>query len=138
MNSPRLKYEGWLYGLAFLIALGFRLIQLGASPLTDSEATLALQALHLAQGKDIILGSQSGYVLFTSLFFAVIEATNFMARILPALVGSFIIFAPGLLRDQLKPRIALIVAFLLAFDPGLVALSRQADGTMLAVTFTLF
>ena len=44
MNSSRLKYEGWLYGLAFLIALGFRLIGLGATPLTDSEATLAMQA----------------------------------------------------------------------------------------------
>ncbi|HRQ31681.1 MAG TPA: hypothetical protein PLM89_01100, partial [Anaerolineales bacterium] len=31
-----------------------------------------------------------------------------------------------------------ILAFLFAFDPGLVALSRQANGTMLAVTFLLF
>ncbi len=35
MNSSRLKNEGWFYWLAFLIALGFRLTQLGASPLTD-------------------------------------------------------------------------------------------------------
>ena len=137
MNSPRLKYEGWLYGLAFLIAIGFRLIQLGAAPLTDSEATLALQAFHLAQGKSVLLGSQPGYILFTSLLFSIIEATNFMARLLPALAGSFIVFAPWYLRQQLKPLTALIAAFLLAFDPGLVALSRQADGTMLALTFTL-
>jgi len=138
MNSPRPKYEGWLYGLAFLIALGFRLIQLGASPLTDSEATLALQALHIAQGKETLLAPQPAYVLFTSLFFAVIEATNFMARILPALVGSVIVFAPWFFRERIQPRTALILAFLFAIDPGLVALSRQADGTMPAVTFTLF
>ena len=121
-----------------MIAIGFRMIQLGAAPLTDSEATLALQAFHLAQGKATILGPQTGYALFTSLFFSIIEATNFMARVLPALVGSAIVFAPWFLREQIKPRTALIAAFLFAFDPGLVALSRQADGTMLAVTFTLF
>ncbi|HEY9525708.1 MAG TPA: hypothetical protein VIR02_01425, partial [Anaerolineales bacterium] len=63
MNSSPFKDEGWLYGLAFLIALGFRLLQLGATPLTDSEATLALQALQVAQGKAPLLGSQTAYVL---------------------------------------------------------------------------
>ncbi len=138
MNSLRPKYEGWLYALAFLIALGFRFIQLGASPLTDSEANLALQALDIAQGKAVQLGPQPAYILFTSLLFGIIEATNFMARLLPALAGSALVFAPWLFRERLTPRIALIAAFLLAFDPGLVAVSRQADGTMLAVTFTLF
>lgn len=138
MNSPRIKNEGWLYGLAFLIALGFRFIQLGASPLTDSEAALALQALHVAEGKAPLLGPHPAYILFTSLFFAVIEATNFMARLLPAFVGSAIVFAPWFFRERIKPRTALILAFLFAFDPGLVALSRQAGGTILAVTFTLF
>ncbi len=138
MNSPRLKYEGWLYALAFLIALGFRFIQLGASPLTDSEAKIALQALNIAQGKAVQLGPQPAYILFTSLLFGIIEATNFMARLLPALAGSALVFAPWFFRERLTPRIALIAAFLLAIDPGLVAVARQADGTMLAVTFTLF
>jgi len=137
MNSSPFKHEGWLYWLAFLIALGFRLIQLGASPLTDSEATLALQALHLAQGKAPLLGSQPGYILLTSILFAVIEATNFMARVVPALVGSALALVPYFFRDKIKPRPALILAFLFAIDPGLVALSRQAGGTVLAVTFLL-
>jgi len=138
MTSPRLKYEGWLYGLAFLIALGLRLIQLGASPLTDSEAQLALQALHLAQGQRPLLAPQPAYLLFTSLLFFITEATNFTARLLPALTGSALIFAPRLFRDRLKPLPALILAFLLAFDPALTALSRQANGTILALTFLLF
>jgi hypothetical protein len=138
MNSSPFKNEGWLYGLAFLIALGFRLIQLGASPLTDSEATLALQALQIAQGKAPLLGSQPAYVLFTSLLFAVIQATNFMARFVPAIVGSMLVFAPYFFREKIKPRPALILAFLFAVDPGLVALSRQANGTILAVAFLLF
>jgi len=138
MNSSRLRNEGWLYWLAFLLALGFRLIQLGASALTDSEAALALQALHIAQGKAPLLGPQPAYILFTSVFFAIIESTNFIARFVPAIVGSSLVFAPYLFREKIKARPALILAFLFAFDPGLVALSRQASGTILAVTFLLF
>ena len=138
MNSSRLKNEGWLYWLAFLIALGFRFIQLGASALSDSEATLALQALHIAQGQSPLLDPQPAYILFTSILFAITESTNFMARFVPALVGSLLVFVPYLFREKLNPRPALILAFLVAFDPGLVALSRQANGTILAVTFLLF
>ena len=138
MNSSPFKHEGWLYWLAFLIALGLRLVQLGASPLSDSEATLALQALHIAQGKAPLLGPQPGYILFTSIVFAVINATNFMARFIPAMVGSVFVFAPYFFRDRIKPRPALILAFLFAIDPGLVALSRQANGTILAVAFLFF
>ncbi len=138
MTSPKPKYEGWLYGLAFLIAIGFRLIQLGASPLTDSEARLALQALHLAQGGRPLLAPQPAYILFTSLIFWIAEATNFTARLLPALAGSALVLAPRLFRDRLKPLPALILAFLLAFDPALTALSRQASGTILALTCLFF
>jgi len=70
--------------------------------------------------------------------FAIIESTNFMARFVPALVGSALVFIPYFFREKIKPRPALILAFLFAFDPGLVALSRQAGGTILAVTFLLF
>jgi hypothetical protein len=138
MNSTQPKYEGWLYGLAFLIAVALRFIQLGAAPLTDSEATLALQAFHLAQGQSEVLAPQPAYILFTSLFFLIIESTNFMARIIPALVGSALVFAPYFFRQKIGVRPALILAFLFAFDPGLVALSRQSGGTILAVTFLLF
>ncbi|MBK9005960.1 MAG: hypothetical protein IPM31_03100 [Anaerolineae bacterium] len=138
MNSPSLKHEGWLYGLAFLIALALRFIALGASPLTDSEATLALQSLALARGESPLLAPQSAYILFTAVLFAIMESANFLARFLPALAGSMLVFAPYFFREKIHPRPALILAFLFVFDPGLVALSRQANGTMLAVTFLLF
>ena len=138
MNSSRLKYEGWLYWLAFLIALSLRLIQLGVTPLTDSEAQVALQALQVTQGGNTLSGSQPAYILLTSILFFVAEATNFMARFVPAIVGSLLVFTPFYFREKLKPLPALILAFLFAFDPGMTALSRQADGTILALTFLLF
>ncbi len=138
MNSSALKYEGWLYGLAFLIALALRFIALGASPLTDSEATLALQSFAIARGENPLLAPQPAYVLFTAVLFAITESTNFLARFLPALAGSVMVFVPYFFREKINPRPALILAFLFAFDPGLVALSRQANGTILAVTFLLF
>src|SRR5512140_2751111 len=111
MNSPQIKNEGWLYGLAFLIAIAFRFIQLGAAPLTDSEARLALQAFHLTQGQSPLLAPQAAYILFTSFFFAIIESTNFMARIVPALAGSAMIFVPYFFREKIGTRPALLLAF---------------------------
>jgi hypothetical protein len=136
MKSFRL--EAALYGLAFLIALLIRLTRLGVWPLTDTEAGWALQALGVVQGTHPALSSQPAYILLTALFFfAFGGGTNFLARLAPALAGSVLVLVPWLFRERVKPRPALILAFFLAFDPGLVALSRQAGSAMPAVTFLL-
>ena len=130
------RRENVLYLLAFVLALAVRLIRLGTLPLTDLEAKWALQALGVAQGTRPALGSQPAYVLLTSIFFFLYGGgTNFLARLVPALTGSALVFAPMLFRDRLKPRPSLILAFFLALDPGLVALSRQAGSSILAITF---
>ncbi len=133
------RHQTALYIVAFLLALVVRLIRLGTWTLTDTEAQWALQALNVAQGAHPALGSQPAYVLLTSIvFFFYGGGTNFWARFVPALAGSFLVFVPFLFRERLKPRPSLILAFFLAFDPGLVALSRQAGSSILAVTFVLF
>ncbi len=139
MNYRHFKYEGWLYGLAFLLAISLRLIGLGHMPLNDSEASLALQALHLSGGLKPVLDAHPAYVLFTApLFFLYGGGMNGLARLIPALVGSLLVFAPILFQDRFKPRPSLILAFFLALDPGLVAISRQAGSPILAITFLLF
>ena len=45
------RRESALFLLAFLIGLAVRLIGLGALPLSDQEATWALQALAVAKGR---------------------------------------------------------------------------------------
>ena len=133
------RHQTALYIIAFLLALAVRLIRLGTWTLTDLEAQWALQALGVAQGAHPALGSNPAYVLLTTIvFFFYGGGTNFWARFVPALAGSCLVFVPFLFRERLKPRPSLILAFFLAFDPGLVALSRQAGSSILAVTFVLF
>jgi hypothetical protein len=132
------RHESALYVLALLLGLAVRLIGLGALPLTDVEARWALQALEVANGTRPALGSQPAYILLTSLLFFVFGgATNALARLIPALTGSALILVPALFKDRLKPRPALILAFALALEPGLVALSRQAGSAIMVLTFVL-
>lgn len=139
MNYRHFKYEGWLYGLAFLLAIALRLIGLGHMPLNDSEASLALQSLQLASGLKPVLDPHPAYILFTApLFFLYGGGMNALARLVPALVGSALVFAPLLFQDRIKPRPGLILAFFIALDPGMVAISRQAGSPILAITFVIF
>jgi hypothetical protein len=138
MSTQRSSFPGYVpYLLIFGLALALRLTQLGAPPLTDPESDWALQALQVAQGAKPLVGSQPAHVLLTSLLFFIFGGTNFLARLWPALAGSILVFVPYSFRERIKPRPALILAFALAFDPGLVALSRQAGSPILAVTFTM-
>src|SRR5688572_7495996 len=139
MNYRHFKYEGWLYGLAFLLALSLRLVGLGAMALNDMEADLALQALQVSQGLKPALGPHPAYIMFTTpLFFLYGGGTNFLARLIPALAGSALVFAPLLFADRLKPRPSLILAFFIAFDAGLIAICRQVGSPILAITFLVF
>lgn len=139
MTYRHFKYEGWLYALAFLFAIILRFAQLGAMPLTDAEAAPALQALHIAQGLKPALDPHPLYILFTSiLFFIYGGGTDFFARLIPALAGSFLVFAPLLFANRIKPRASLVFAFFIALDPGLVAISRQAASPILAIASLLF
>src|SRR5574340_60049 len=106
-NKPMRTFrrETAFFLLALLIGLAVRLIGLGARPLTDQEATWALQALNVASGTHPAVGSNSVYVALTAtLFFAFGGASNALARLIPALAGSALILIPMLFRERLKPR----------------------------------
>lgn len=137
MNMKRITVEQLLYGGAFLLALLVRLLFLGAAPLSDAEATNAMHALSIARGQTPLPGSQPGYVLLTAILFIFSGSTNFLARFWPALSGSLFVLAPFLFRDRLGKSASWILAFALALDPGLVAISRQAEGTMMAISFLI-
>jgi len=142
MKAYKITTDNLVYGLAFFLALGLRLFQLGAGPLSDIEAGWALQALGLAHGGAAAMGAQPAYILLTSQLFYIFDDTNFLARFFPALAGSLIIWLPYCFRRWIGDsswlhRAGLIMAFGLAIDPGLVSISRQAGSLMPAISFTL-
>lgn len=132
-----LKNNKLWFGLAFTLALALRLLRLGEIPLSDSEAAWALQALNLSRGLPFEFGPQPGYINLTALVFFVLQASNFAARLLPALAGSALALAPALFRDRLGAKAAIVLAFILAFEPGLLALSRMAASPILAISLLI-
>lgn len=132
-NERRITLEEGLYIFALVAGFAFRLINLGQAPLTDAEAGWSLQALNLARGDATLIGSQPGYVLLTTVLFYIFLGSNFLARLWPVLFGTALILAPFLFRDRLGRLPALVLAFGMAFDPGLLAVSRQAGGLTLAL-----
>ena len=139
MKSERkITAEIGCYILIFLAAVVMRLLQLGQSPLLDSEARWAFQAWQLAQGEGIPVAFQVGYLSITEMLFSVFDANNFLARIWPALIGSLLIWLPYLLREELGRIPALVLAGGLALDPTLIPVSRLAGSAMPALVFLAF
>jgi hypothetical protein len=135
MKKFQPTFEHVLYALALAVAVGLRFLHLGALPLSDYEADWALQALRITQGLRPAIGPNPAYVHLTALLFYIFGATTFLARFWPALAGSAMILATWSLRDRIGRLAALILAFGLAIDPGLVAMSHLAGGPMLALAF---
>ncbi|MBN1538462.1 MAG: hypothetical protein JW908_17130 [Anaerolineales bacterium] len=134
MKTNRLTTEHLLFALALLLGLGLRLLNLGQAPLSDSESAWALQALSVAQGGNLSIGSQPGYVFLTGALFWLFNDSNTIARLLPALAGSVLILTPLFFRPYLGRGAAVILAFGLALDPGLAAISRQAGSPIVAAS----
>jgi hypothetical protein len=142
MSTDRMIQNRWniehaLYAIAFFLALCVRLFKLGDIPLSDDEAGWALQALSIARGEPVAMGPQPLYVVVTSVLFFLFSPTNFLARLLPAVVGATLVLLPLFHRLWLGRIAALILAFGLALDPGLLAVSRMAGGPLLGVAFGL-
>lgn len=137
MNSYIKRYFTLLILIALLLAFFLRFVKLGVPGLTDHEASIALQAMNSAKGMVSTIGGQPGYVGLTSLLFSVFENSNFFARFWPALFGLVLVIVPGLFRKQIGELTSILLAFLIAFEPGLVALSRSADGTMITISALL-
>ena len=132
-DSRPITLEHALYALALAAGLGFRLLHLGALPLSDLEADGALQALQIVRGEGPAIGANAAYVHLTAALFYLFDATNFLARLWPALAGASLVLVPLAFRDRLGKLPALLLACGLAIDPGLAAISRQAAGPMLAI-----
>lgn len=136
----RLTVEHLLYWTALLLAAAMRLFALGAMPLYPHEAHNAWLAWLVATGQSV---QQSGapssalYHLLQSFIFLPGFTSDAVARLAPAVAGIALVALPWWWRSWLGRGAALVLAFLLAIDPWMVAFSRMADGTMLSIFFAL-
>lgn len=127
------RYYWLMLAAALVLGTFLRFLNLGKASLTDSDARQALQVLSVVRGEPVQIGGQPGYVGLTSLMFFIFGSGNFAARFWPALFGAALVLVPALYRKQLPDTAGVTLAFLIAMEPGLVALSRSADGSMIAI-----
>jgi hypothetical protein len=124
-----LTVERAAYGGAVLVALLFRLLLLGASPLGPSEAAQALPALAASTGREFSLVGISPLLFgLQRLVFVLFGASDVWARWWPALFGGLAVLLYYPLRGPLGRSGALVAAYLWAISPLAVFASRLGLG----------
>ena len=124
------KNTGILLFGVIVLAFAMRLIGLGSASLTMNEAENAMAALRLFRDGG---NSQLLYCLPTALIFRMFGASEFTARLFPAIMGCLLALLPWLLRGKIGVRKALLLSFLFAADPVLLFWSKRADAVIPAV-----
>jgi len=136
----RLSWELALYVLFIAVGAGLRFWDLGARAFHHDESLHAQYAWYLFRdgtyhhdpmmhGPFQFFGIAFNFVLF--------GASDYTARILPALMGTALIGVPFFLRRQLGRSGALFAAGLIAFSPTLLYYSRFARGDIHVGLWTL-
>lgn len=114
------------------VALLVRLVALGDLPLGPDESATAMDAWRMALGRaprDLDVSAALAHGLLAT--FVLVGASDYAARLLPALAGTVLALAPLLLRGPLGPAGAAGAGALLALSPLLVFASRRVDAAIL-------
>lgn len=128
------EVAGW--GAVFGAAATLRLAALSDLPLGPDEGAVAMDAWRLWLGRGPT--ELSGAALLTHallLVFGLFGASDFAARLVPALAGLALVGAPLLFRPLLGPVGALGAGALLALSPLAVFGSRQVDSAICVAAF---
>jgi len=133
-NSAISKSLQWFVWAVLAGALLLRLVLLSHSPLAPDEATRALAALDVVQGAGWAQSSDSPLLLLGNvLLFALFDAGNGWARLLPALGGAALVAVPWLWRKHLGMLGVGVAMLALACSPLSMFAARRVDGTALGV-----
>ncbi len=132
--------EALAYIALALLAFCLRLAELDAVNMTDREAQLSLQAWHTVE--DDAPGSfdvSSSPLTYNTqlLAYSLLGASEFTARIGPALAGLATVFAPLLFRGVLGRTRTFVWSTLLALLTLPIASSRSVDGAAFMILFAL-
>jgi uncharacterized protein (TIGR03663 family) len=138
LGPPWLTVESALYIGLVLIAGLLRFCALGAQPLQEKEAELALNVWRFSTGGAASIRGFSPLLFHgTTLSYALFGASDYATRMIPALAGTAMVGLPYLLRPYLGRSAALICSTILAFSPSFVFFSRQLDGGIVAAAAAL-
>jgi uncharacterized protein (TIGR03663 family) len=133
-----LTVETGLYVLLILIAALLRFHGLGKQPLDEREARLALDVWRFYSGGMASIRSHSPLLFnVNALLYVLFGASDYVARVLPALVGSLMVGLPYLLAAYLGRRGALVTAAILALSPSFVFFSRRLGGDIVVAASLL-
>ena len=127
-------------GLLVLVALGLRLYQLGDRPFHHDESQDAYFSWIFFKNGDyeynpLLHGPLRFYL--TAAMYALFGASDFTARLAPALMGTLMVPMPYLLRRQLGRVAAFTAAVLLAVGPSYLYFSRFAREDIYIACVTL-
>jgi len=125
------------YILALILAAALRFIQLGVTPLTNLEASQALQSLHFFNSPSVLVTAAPISTGLTAILFSIFGSSNLAARLLPALTGVLFVLVPLFFRERLGRLTTILLMFFIAFDPFLIFLSREAGGGMVAIAVVI-
>lgn len=134
VRRPVVTVETAGYLTLALLAAALRLYQLGAAPLSAREASEALAAWRLVH-PGVSPPTPTSPLLFgvMAFLFAIANASDGAARLLPVLVGSALVLTPALFRQWLGRGGALMAAAILALSPSMIYASRLASAEVLAL-----
>jgi uncharacterized protein (TIGR03663 family) len=134
------RWELALYAGLVLVAAALHLWGLGARALHHDESLHALYSWYLYMGK----GYRHNPMMhgpfqfhFTALIYFLLGASDYTARLLPALFGTALVGLPWFLRRHLGRAGALATAALLTISPVFLYYGRFARNDIYAVVWTL-
>lgn len=137
-SKNKLKNPTIWFLLSLILALVLRLVSLGSSSFTQSELILVNQAWKISQGLSESSAAVPAYSALTALLFFIFEASNFLARFLPAIVGSSLVILPWFWKEELGEKATLILSFGLAVEPAFLVFSRTVNGGIFAIAGILW
>ncbi|MEM7127724.1 MAG: hypothetical protein AAF702_15425 [Chloroflexota bacterium] len=139
-----LTLERLFYAAILVVAAFIRFFNLAGEPLGTAEAATSWIAWVAAAGlgdsiteAEILAESMPPtsplFYSLQSLLFWIAGGSDWLARFLPALAGTVLVWFIWFMRLDIGRYVAIVLALLLAIDPWLVAHSRLADGTILSI-----
>lgn len=127
-----------IYVLIIFVAAWLRLAQLGATPLSEAEASHALAAASITpqaspywQGGEIVAPTNPVYNNLTAKLFNLFGASDSIARFASALAGTALVLAPLFTRKRLGRANAIGLSIVFCLSPILITVSRVAGGPAL-------